>query len=167
MHLVKNRQGSGSNPGGVKCFFIRLSFESNSSNISRSIFFLIVLVSSIIIFAASKLPMLFSWFWGFLSPHLLTLVDSVSLSFVSLILFLIFNSCCWQWFWLHKLFWSCPCEMAHDVFRCFVGIRLWYVCYFHKFVNFCPNFKSDPIWSADKFCYCWLSIWRLLFGKVF
>ena len=35
MHRVKKREFNGSNPGGVKCFLSRLSFESNSSDISR------------------------------------------------------------------------------------------------------------------------------------
>ena len=32
------REVNGSKHGGVKCFFIRLSFESNSSDISRFLF---------------------------------------------------------------------------------------------------------------------------------
>ena len=64
-------------------------------------FFLVILVSSIIMFLLLPSCSWCSGFWSFSSPHLLTLVDSVSLSFVLLIfLFLIVNSCCWQWFWL-------------------------------------------------------------------
>ena len=33
--MVMKQEGSGSNPGGVKCFPARLLFESNSSDISR------------------------------------------------------------------------------------------------------------------------------------
>ena len=38
VHQVKDREISGSNPDGVKCFSTRLSFESNSSDISRFMF---------------------------------------------------------------------------------------------------------------------------------
>ena len=38
MHLVMDPEVNGSNPGGVKCFSISLSFESNSSDIHRFMF---------------------------------------------------------------------------------------------------------------------------------
>ena len=38
VHKVMKREVNGSNPGGVKCFSTRLSFESNSSDISRLMF---------------------------------------------------------------------------------------------------------------------------------
>ena len=38
MHLVMDREVSGSNPGGGKCFSTRLSFESRPSDISRFMF---------------------------------------------------------------------------------------------------------------------------------
>ena len=38
VHMVMYREGRGSKPGGVKCFSTRLSFESNSSDISRFMF---------------------------------------------------------------------------------------------------------------------------------
>ena len=91
---------------------------------------------------------------------------SSSFFVVLLILYLTVNSDYWRWFWLCKLFWSCTCEMSHDVLSCFSGTRLWHVCYFHKFDPFRLNFQSDPIWLADKFCYCWLLICNLLFRKI-
>ena len=42
MHLVMEREVSGSNPGGVECFSTQLSFESNSSHISRLMFDFVV-----------------------------------------------------------------------------------------------------------------------------
>ena len=86
---------------------------------------------------------------------------------VLFILFLTVNSDYWRWFWLCELFWSCTCEMSHDVLSCFSGTRLWHVCNFHKFVVFRLNFQSDPFWLADQFCYCWLLICKLLFRKAF
>ena len=38
VHLIMGRDLNGSNPGGVKCFSNRLSFESNSSVISWFMF---------------------------------------------------------------------------------------------------------------------------------
>ena len=40
--MVMKREGNGSNPGGGKCFSARLSFERNSSDISRFMFVILI-----------------------------------------------------------------------------------------------------------------------------
>ena len=41
VRMVMKREVNGSNPGGVKCFSTHMSFESNSSDISRFMFLIV------------------------------------------------------------------------------------------------------------------------------
>ena len=65
VQLVMDREVSRSNPGGVKCFSTRLSFESNSSDISRFMFILDLLVFYAI-FALDSFPLEAISFCGWL-----------------------------------------------------------------------------------------------------